>query len=618
MLMNTKTTGPSKTLIVLILMTVAVIMYILAMYYAAPVFQQTRITDPLAEYHSLPLLFFIAIGLITVLSVVCLVARIGNKYLFCGLVVLLAMMLWLTPYWLTGYVRFMDSTWHVGAAMKIPQVINGEIMPLTSYAAGYPGSYLYHYSLIKILGIQPLTYTDLFPLFSLSLFVLLSFVLITRLFSSRVAFLALLLAIPGLHYIQLHASPHILGAILMLTAFVFLVRRSYITLILACLAVIAMIFSHPTSPMLFMIFLGAVLLTFIIRYRRIRSTQLILAGILIIVFAGWLLHYTTSAHTQIAVIRTTQDITMPKPANNTSPAVTPTTPAATPAAKPAAKPSATPSAAEQISGDLLRKLSPSDMDTGQKFIGGTPFIYAGIYNLNKGVYFFYGAAVILAFLWAAFRSYRKKRNIRIWLSRLGNFKFGEIILMVSIPLLLLLTLLLAEQNHDLIETGLTYIILAASCFIASFIIRMHPGNKKSIFVVICAGALFLTMTFPVVAYSIDAYSSAPRSEEAGLEFLAAKAPLERKSISGRFMSQICLYISPSIKHLNFTREATGNDRPDMAVFRNTGYYYSAMRFDFSFKENGYTRALTQIESLNYEKVYSSPTFKLYLKGQTTQ
>jgi hypothetical protein len=616
--MNIITTRRSRTLVILTLMTVAVIMYILAIYYAAPVYQQTRITDPLAEYHSLPPLFFLSIGLITCLSVVCLVARIGNKYLFCGLVILLAMMLWLTPYWLTGYARFMDSTWHLGSAMKIPQVLHGEVMPLTSYAAGYPGSYLYHYSVVKILGIQPLTYADLFPLFSLSLFVLLSFVLISRLFSSRIAFLGLLLAIPGLHYIQLHASPHILGALLMLTAFIFLVRRGIKTLIPACVVIIAMVLCHPTSPMLLMIFLGAVLLSFLIRYRRIRSTQLILAGLLIIVFAGWFLHYSTAARTQIAVIRTTQDITAAPP-EVISPAVSPINPAAANSTdvRPT-KPAATPSIAAQISGDLLRKLSPSDMDTGQKFIGGTPFIYAEIYNLNKGVYFFYGAAVILAFLWAAFRSYRKKKNLRIWLSRLGNFKFGEIILMVSIPLLLLLTLLLAEQTHDLIETGLTYIILAASCFLASFIIRLRPGNKISVFAVICAGTLFLTMTFPVVAYSIDAYSSAPRSEEAGLEFLAARAPLERKSISGRFMSQLNLYVPSSVKHLNLAREAIGNNRPDMAVFRSTGYYYAAMRFDFSFEDNGYTQAMTKIESLKYEKVYSSPTFKVYLKGQTVQ
>ena len=42
------------------------------------------------------------------------------------LLVLFAAELWLTPYLITGFVRLPDGPWHVGAAMSVPEVLDGE------------------------------------------------------------------------------------------------------------------------------------------------------------------------------------------------------------------------------------------------------------------------------------------------------------------------------------------------------------------------------------------------------------------------------------------------------------------------------------------------------------
>ena len=39
-----------------------------------------------------------------------------------------AAMLWLTPYYLAGFVRLPDGPWHVGVAMSVPEVLDGEIV----------------------------------------------------------------------------------------------------------------------------------------------------------------------------------------------------------------------------------------------------------------------------------------------------------------------------------------------------------------------------------------------------------------------------------------------------------------------------------------------------------
>jgi hypothetical protein len=130
-------------------------------------------------------------------------------------------------------------------------------------------------------------------------------------------------------------------------------------------------------------------------------------------------------------------------------------------------------------------------------------------------------------------------------------------------------------------------------------------------------ALFLTLSFPVIAYSIDSYSNIPQSEEDGLKFLVEKGSLEGETVFGTNMVQLALYAPPSFyktRFESFNRKGLwdlSEIKADMFAFRNTGYYYAAMRIDRSFENNRFNEYLAEIENAGYHRIYSSPTFNVY-------
>ena len=564
----------TKTLIVLILAAVAALIYVVSVFLAYQVFQDTWLTDPLAEIHSLYPLYYIAIALAGLSLVACVLWRVGNRCIHVLLLMLFAVMLWLTPYWLTSFVRLGDSAWHVGVAMNIPQVLDGEQTVFSNYGWDYPGSFIYHYSFVKILGIQPLTYIHLYPLICTLLFVILCYALVAKLFGSKVALLSMLIAIPGLHYLQLHPSPHSIGALLMLTTLLLLTQRAAAVKVipLAVILIVIIIFTHPTTPLLLAIFLAAAFLVSVVYSRRIRRVQAALAAILIICFGGWFIWN-----------------------------------------------SFYPSHGMMSAATIYEGMMPGGFSVGTGYLSGTRFVYSDIYNLNKGIYFLYAAVAVLAILYIFARTYLEKRSVGKWICGLGGLNRIEALLALSVLPLLLLSFLLAENAHDLIETGLTYIILALSGVIASVVLRARLVSKKAAPYLITIGALILTLSFPVVAYSIDAYSSYPRSEEKGLEFLASEEPLEGKTVVGSNLHQLSFYPQANLEQTEFFRfDSAQGVEPDVVVFRKSGYYYSAMRIDLSFERNRYTEYKGKIEAEQYDRVYSSPTFEVYLKGMVEQ
>lgn len=105
-----------------------------------------------------------------------------------------------------------------------------------------------------------------------------------------------------------------------------------------------------------------------------------------------------------------------------------------------------------------------------------------------------------------------------------------------------------------------------------------------------------------------------------MKFLVAEGSLEGKTLAGKSLSQLALYAQPPLSQtetMSFgALEALdlSEKPPDMIVFRNTGYYYAAMRHELSFEDNRFTEYLAVVESSNYHKIYSSPTFEVYSKG----
>ncbi|MGB2798579.1 MAG: hypothetical protein WBC82_01815 [Dehalococcoidia bacterium] len=467
--------------------------------------------------------------------------------------------------------------------MQIPQVLDGDPVAFSGNAWLRPGSYIYHYTFLNTLGMEPTTYISLFfPLFCLLIFILLCYVFLAKFISHQVAFLSMLIAIPGLHYIQLHPSPHTIGALLMLTALLLLIRRGIASKVIAIMAIIAIIISHPTTPLLLSIFLAAALLTSLLYSRRIGRTQVALASILLICFVGWFLWF-SFYHASLPAVATGLQW-------------------------------------------WYESATPWDLGAAQQYLTGTTFIYGSIHNLNKAIYFLYAIAAIVGILYISVRTYLKRSGIKDWISKIGGLKPSEAVMAISIPPLLILTFLLAETHTCLIETGLTFIILALSCIIASVIARSDHFwvNKKIICSVVMIGLLFLTLSFPAVAYSIDAYSSFPKSEEAGLKFLATSVPLGEKTIATNSGAQLALYLQSPVEglervdHTRRIKPDLTKIQPDIVVFRSTGYYLVAMRHDLSFEDNRFAEYSNFVESNKYDRIYSSSTFEVYLNDKAEQ
>ena len=572
----------TKRLVILILAVVIGVIYLLSIFLAYPEFQDTRLVEPLAEINSLFPLYYLAIALTALLGFGCLIWRIASRYLHILLLEMFAVMLWFTPYYLTGFVRNPDGPWLVGVSGQMPQVLDGDPIVFSSYASTHPGSFLYHYTFLKIIDIEPTSYmTIVFPLLLVFLFVLLCYLFISRIFNQKVAFLSMLITIPGVHYIQAHPSPHTVGSLLLVTALLLLTWRGAGARIMAIIAISAAIMSHPESPLVLSIFLGAALLTSIAYSRRIGRTQVDLASMLLFCLIGWFLWYAFYPAGPLVV------------------------------------------SWEERLESLYEYMIP--MVSSVSGLVEEPFIYGSIRNLNTGVYALYGAAAILGILYIAARTYSQEKSISNWLSKVGGLTPGEAFMAVSVPVLILFSFLMAGITPGMVERGLTFIILAVSCFIASVTVRLYRSgmNRKFINSVVMLGLLFLTFSFPIVGYSTDAYSSIPASEGAGVEFLATEVPLEAKSIAMDWPYQIALHKTSDFKQTKFhvlshpQEEAPDltEIQPDLIVMRNTSYYAAAMRCDLSFDDNRYNEQLAFAESNEYDKIYSSPTFKVYSKDR---
>jgi len=558
-----------KTTIILLLAAIAATIYLISIKLAYPVFQNTRLVDPLAEIHSLPAFYYIAIAMIATAGFICLIYRIQNKGIHLLLLILLAIMLWYTPYYLAEFVKMPGSAWHVGVAMHIPEVLAGQPIAFSHYAQQFPGSFIFHYLFTDILGIEPMLYIRLFPLFSLCLFVLLCHIFISRLFNPRVAFFSLLLAIPCLHYFELHPSPHVLGLLLMMTVLVLLLKRNIAAVIMAVIVTLVIIISHPITPLLLCVFLGAGLVTSCIYYHKIGKTEAALAGMVAFCFLGWFFWPTLQA----ALLET----------------------------------EVTPLAS-------LEDIRPEAFETTRQLLVGTTFIYSGIANLRRGTYFLYGLLAVGALIYVVSRAYRSKANCKEWITNFGGLSQSEIFMTLSALLFLILTVLLIERHSGLTERSLSFLILSLSSVIASIatkFLHIHINKKSVVATLIAVLLCFITLSFPLGAYSQEAYTGCPASEEDGLKFLATNVALDNKTAYMRAAGQLAFY-SP---YSNLSRP--DSDEPDLYVFRSTDYYQAAMRQDLSFEDNRFTELLNKAEAdSEYNKVYSNPAFQVYLRGAT--
>jgi hypothetical protein len=215
----------------------------------APRFQEAVGTDSLAmidvlfPYFWVVLLAFVGICFSSFSITDC------PRWLYMLLIAQLSLMLFSTPFLLSGFSWSPDSLWHGGIARYLPQILSGSEIQLSQYAASYPFSFLTTYFATEIVGINIVTYTlYIYPLVACVLIGVLSYFFAARVFGNKVGFLAMLFTLPVWHYVEPHVSPFSLGTILVLLTFVLLTYKSRLAFGLSLVTLVIVTLTHPISP----------------------------------------------------------------------------------------------------------------------------------------------------------------------------------------------------------------------------------------------------------------------------------------------------------------------------------------------------------------------------------
>jgi len=570
----------NRTLITLILSFVAVSVYVISLKVAYPLFQNTRLADPLASLHVLFPLYYVAIILAMSACLLRFVSKTNSRALDLWLLVLFALMLWYTPYALAGATYQLDGLRFIGVSEHVPELLKGEpvISTMANYGRHHPTSFIFHWIFIRVIGIGPTCYMNIFfPLLYLCLFVMLYYLFPSKLFNDRVAFFSLLLGIPGLHYVQLHISPHTVAVLITVTAMVLLLKRSTASIIALVVAIVAVVISHPISPLILMVFLGSYLVVNLLKERG--KYPAVLAAVTVVCFLGWLM------------VRLFNIIPAPD-------SISIRTTAATGA-------------------DLVKSLMPGDFPRTTKYLFGTAFVYSPIHTLNKSIYFIYAAVAAVVTVWALTANLLRLKSVKTWVMGLGGLSRSQWFLLIATPVLLILTVLLGEYElgeYGLTERSLTFIILTLSAIIASILLKSLSSEvlqrAKTWFCVVLV--VILTLSFPVVSYSKDAYTSIPESELSAAGFVESHKLVVVKPVDGQEI------IFPGFQPAGWNWDTKKLPlQYNSVMFRSTGYYYHAMRTELSFSDNEFVQAReTFINGNEYNKIYSSPTTEIFLEKGT--
>lgn len=609
--MNSEVRERRIKIIILLLVTVSSIIYLISLKIAYPLFQATRLNDPLAELHSLFPLYYIAIGIMALAGSACFIFRVNSRGTYILILILLAIMLWYTPYILAEYTWEPDGPRNMGVSLQITQIMRGLTFPSSPYGLDFPLAHILDYTLMLATGLDHLIYLHLLPLICIFIFTLLCYRFAFNLLSNPLtAFIATLLAMIGMHYVFFTMGAHVIGVLLLLTVMALLWQKDIASRVLAFVLIVAVIICHPISPLILGGFLAAALVSNLSR-RQIRS-QLVVAIMLFVCMVGWFIWPTLS----LVPTKAPGLVTMPQWAATGESIMVPATYPPDDGIKTATT-AKEPQGVDEWASGLQHKIFPDEFKTTERFLLGNAFIYKGIYNTNKAIYIWYALLALAGVGFIFYRTYLRQKRFRHFLYELGGLSRAELFMIISIPILLVLTILLGESTHVLMERGLTFIILVISVLIASILNRIYEPSvlftRRIIGGALVITLLVLTLLFPVISHSIAAYNSLPISEEAGLKFMANYAPLDTNKLATSSAGQIILYrpfVEPPINLKNPSSLTLG----DVFAFRKTGYYYAALRHELSFEDNWFTRYLSAVKnSSEFNSIYFNPTTSVFMR-----
>ena len=561
--------------IVVIISFILLTVWITCVFDTRAEFQNIASVDPLAMVHALFPWFWVLLLMFATLCIAVFHFRVDSRWLHILLLSELSLFLFFTPFVLSGFSWSPDSLWHGGIASYMPEILEGSKLTFSSYAESYPLSFMTTYCVEQVSGIDIFSYTlYLYPLICIILMTVLAYVFASRFLSSRNAFVSILLALPALHFIEAHVSPFSAGTVLVLVSFVLLTVEGRIARILNLFIIVALILTHPISPISLGIFLVTQVLLGLFfkgarRYRAYLFKTSNLASLLVFLGITW---STWTIHHSMQIYKTLEY-----------------------------------AIADIVTLRFLDRL----LYVSEWTAGGQGFVYPEIHQLNLEVYaafLLFVCVLLFSDLSHGKLAWRKNvimdsrvyRRIALALSSIAYAAFGYM-------------LFLTTNQRFLLGRGLIFYIFTGSMCISMYLVRQsnrHNKFKESITFIFL---LFLLLSYPIISYSKEAYNTFTPSSGYGLTFIASNVDLSRKSMSMGNDQQLAAYVNVSEgvlieKYPPILNETSAN----FIVLRINIFFVRAMRIDLSFEDNEYIRQQDSLrEDIGHNKIYCSLTFKVY-------
>jgi hypothetical protein len=553
------------------------ISWLIMILFLRPSYLNSVQSVPLALPSSLFPVFWLILTSYLLLCITMIYVRVDSVALHVLVLIQLALVLFYTPFAMSGFSWNPDSIWLSTVPNYISDILLGDKVMLSVYAQTYPSSFVLSNFVAEVTGIGVLDFARLYPIFSIIALTLLGYVLASRFVSKKAAFFSMLFILPGWHYVDFHACPHLTGILLLLTIILLLTHNEGRSLATAFFLILAMILSHPVSPLTLLVFLSSIYFCLIIMKKvlplnlgkvdwiiaRPRSMQVLMLTV-IIGWASWLFY-----------------IVQPK---------------------------------NVFVGSAIRRVLTLDfastfLKTTEFSLGSGSFIYPQIFELNRFVYISYiiVAAIFVFYDFILYRFIGKRRR--------SGFSFKRLVLLFSSFAFIAMSylLLLGTGDHHLLYRGQIFFVIMISIYIVSHFPIQKPG-QKTILIFLSSWLAFLLLAFPLISYSIGAYNSFPTSEGRGIEFIATHANLSGKSISMGADQQLSPYIDlkDSYDFVGFPPNMT-KTLPEIIMLRQTSFYVIAMRYDISFENNRFVELQNQLNSdVHYNRIYANPTTEVYI------
>lgn len=567
----------------LMLLSSSMVLFVLWMFFVLnvrPNFYNSASIDPLAMINVLFPYFWIILSVFALVCIATLCLEANTRWLHMSLLLQLSLMLYFTPFLLSGFSWSPDSLWHGGVANYMPEILSGSNLTLSNYARSYPFSFITTYSVEQVLGVDVFIYTlYVYPIVCIIAISTLAYIFATRVLNPEMAFVAMLLALPALHFIEPHVSPFSAGTVLILISFILLTVEGKVARALSFLSILILTLTHPISPVSLGIFLTAAILVNMFHKRScsyqpatlLRGASSLVSTLLFlgIIWFAWTVFQAmpTYISVKIAVLNI-------------------------------------------FNLNFLRRL----MCVSEWTTSGHSFIYTEIHQLNLAIYIIFLSSIsILSLLDLG-------RIVLAWKKHVGTDyeSYKRIMLAFASIFYAILgyMLFLASGERFLLGRGLIFYILTGSMCISMYLVRQTQKGKTFKDSLTLGLIFFLLFSFPIISYSKEAYNTFTPSAGAGLSFIYNNINPSKYSISMSAAQQLASYVNLS-RDLNIFRYPPNlnNSIPDFVALRINSYFSISMRYDMSFEDNAFTRLKDDLErNPNYSKIYSNSRFEIYARS----